>query len=318
MNNEQLDRNYDLRDVYEQFGYEKLHRPDTKKTYRKVVNRFIGDTRKHRVDQISKEVLLSWRDQVVERSSEITYNNYHRHMNAILSFSVTLGLIETNPMRGIRTYPRANTRRKGSKVEDLETFCAFLENDDHPLSPIILNIVLTYFYTGMRRAQLCGLIWRDIDFEDNTILLRKTHSKSGHEWKIAIHENLRPRLLEMKIDLLRRFTDFREDDQVFWIQRYSPDYVGERFTVEQLAGIMKRTSKRSGVKISSHMIRHLVATTLANKEAEGLLETGEIPATLSCIQAFLGHENIATTIGYIEPGLSSQRRVIKGLQLLLG
>ncbi len=66
-------------------------------------------------------------------------------------------------------------------MEDLEKLCNFLEKGPRPLSWIILNMVQTLFYTGMRRSQLCGLIWSDMDFQENTLLLRKRHSRNGRE-----------------------------------------------------------------------------------------------------------------------------------------
>ena len=305
----------DLACICARYCHERPLRPVTIQGYTRLVERFMNDTNVRRVDGVTREILLAYRDQVVERSSPTTYNNYHRHLRALLNFCVDQGLIDENPILKIKPFTRVNVRRKGCTQEDLETLCQFLESDTRPLSPIILNMVLTLFYTAMRRAQLCGLIWQDIDFGDNTILLRKQHSKNGREWRIALHNDLRDRLVKMKQDARERFPDFSETDQVFWIQRYSTGYSGERLTPDQFAGILRRAARRSGVRISAHMIRHLVATTLANQDPGEFHENGEIPATLNTIKDFLGHESISTTIGYIEARLSTQRQVIKGLEI---
>ena len=42
----------------------------------------------------------------------------------------------------------------------------------------------------IRCAQLCGLTWEDIDFQENTILFREQHSKTGDKWHIPLHEDL--------------------------------------------------------------------------------------------------------------------------------
>ena len=112
--------------------------------------------------------------------------------------------------------------------------------------------------------------------------------------------------------------DFSEEEQVFLIQRHSTAYVGERMTPNQLAGIMRRFTSRADIKITPHQIRHLVATTLANRDMDDFQESGTIPSSLNNIKDFLGHENISTTIGYIEPRISNQRKLIKGLELPKG
>lgn len=306
----------DLIRIADQYCRERLLRPATQHTYRKLAQRFVNEMSIRRVDQITKEVLIQWRELISKRASKTTYNNYHRHLRALLNFCVEIELLETNPLLKIRQFRRGvNTRKKGCSMDELQEFCDFLENDKRKLSPVILNMVLTLFYTGMRRSQLCGLDWRDIDFEENTITLRKQYSKSGRKWTIPMHDDLRARLLEMKADIMRRYPEFRGKDQVFMIQRYSSTYTGERMEPDQFGQILSRAADRSGVKISAHRIRHLVATTLANKDTEDFHETGMIPYTLTSIKDFLGHEDIYTTIGYIESKISSQRRIIKGLEM---
>lgn len=309
---------YDLIHVAEQYCRERPLRPATQHTYLKLANRFVNDTSVRRVDHITKEVLLKWREQIAERASRTTYNNYHRHLRALLNFSVEIELIDQNPLLKIRQFRHVNIRKKGCTMEELQDFCDFLDRDTREISPLILNMILTLFYTGMRRSQLCGLDWKDIDFEEDTITLRKQYSKTGREWAIPLHDDLRARLLEMKKDVMDRYPAFSEDDQVFMIQRYSRAYRGERLVPEQFGQILRRTADRSGIRISAHRIRHLVATTLANKDTEDFHETGTIPYTLNSIKDFLGHEAISTTVGYIESRVSSQRKIIKGLKMSKG
>ncbi len=305
---------YDLIHVAEQYFRNRLLRPATQNTYLSVAERFIRDTSVQRVDHITSEVLLSWRDLIAERASKTTYNNYHRHLRALLNFCVEIELIDKNPFLKIKQFRRVNVRKKGCTMEELQEFCNFLARDSRKISPLILNMILTLFYTGMRRSQLCGLEWQDIDFHENTITLRKQHSKTGKEWTIPLHDDLRTILLAMKQDVMQHWPSFSESDQVFLIQRYSRDYLGERLEPEQFGQILRRMADRSGIRISAHRIRHLVATTLANKDTEDFHETGTIPYTLNSIKDFLGHEAITTTIGYIESKVSSQRTIIKGLR----
>ncbi|MCY4219637.1 MAG: site-specific integrase [Gammaproteobacteria bacterium] len=316
-NSNSNDKKYDLIKIYEDFAHERDHQPPTKVSYRKVINTFTKNTSITRVDQITKEVILLWRDAVVERSSKSTFNSYRRHLLSILNYCVEIELIENNPIQKVKQYTHVGGRKKGCSKKDLNTLIHFLRNDWRTLSYFFLMIVVTLYFTGIRRSQLCGLIWHDIDFKENLILLRKTHSKSRKEWKIPLHSELRPYLLDMKMDTMEQFEDFREDDQIFMVQRYSSEYVGDRLLPDQLTGIMRRISTRSGVKISAHMIRHLVATLLSNRDDGEEYRNGEIPHTLNGIQEFLGHANIATTIAYIEPSIALQRKVIKSLDLKL-
>jgi len=271
-----------------------------------LAKRFVIETSAQHVDNITDEVILAWRDLIVERSSTTTCNTCHRHLGALLDFCIEENLIQENPLSRIRIFSRANNRRKGCSLEELEKLCDFLEDDAGPLSPIAPTMVQMLFHAGMRRSQLCSLIWHDLDFHEDTLLPGKQHSKNGREWRIALHDVLRPKLFEMKQNAMLGFPDFSENDQVFWIQRYSRAYADEKLTPQQFAGILRRASRRSGTGTSAHKIRHLVATTPASKDTGDFHETGAVPYTLNGIGDFPGHENITTTVGYIEPGISIQ------------
>ena len=51
----------------------------------------------------------------------------------------------------------------------------------------IKPMVLLSLHTGMRQGNLFSLLWGDIDFENNTIILRATVSKSGKTLRIPLN-----------------------------------------------------------------------------------------------------------------------------------
>ncbi|MCY4148446.1 MAG: hypothetical protein OXF73_03640 [Gammaproteobacteria bacterium] len=158
MTDQPADNDLDLIRICEQYCRERPLHPATVIGYMKLPRLFVKDTSVHRADRITREVLLEWRDQVAERSSKTTFNNYHRHLRALLNFCVELELIGTNPILKVKQFTRVNVRKKGCTLEQLHELCSYLESDSRPLSSFVLNIVLALFFTGMRRPQLCGLI----------------------------------------------------------------------------------------------------------------------------------------------------------------
>ena len=306
---------FTLTGICARYCRERPLRPNTVRMYNRVVSLFERDTGISRLDDLTMDRLLQWRDDVASRSSITTFNNYRRHVMALLNFCVDQGFIEINPMKRLKPYTRANARRRGCTKAELLSACQFLSSDrDNPASPVMLAIILTLYYTGVRCAQLCGLSWQDIDFDDNTILLRKLHSKNGREWRIPMHDTLGRKLQAIKKDQFGRFAGIDKSSQVFRIQLYSNLYAGDRLTPEQLSCAFMRVSKRCGVRISPHRIRHLFATILANQHHGDYAGTGEPPATLVAIKEILGHTNITTTAGYIEPSLSTQRALIGDIE----
>lgn len=73
------------------------------------------------------------------------------------------------------------------KVRNLQTVTRIDENDfaDH-LKPL----VLLSLSTGIRRNSLLSLQWRDINFNDETIMVRAATSKSGKQYYVPMNEQV--------------------------------------------------------------------------------------------------------------------------------
>lgn len=100
--------------------------------------------------------------------SSKTILHYHRLISAILQVAVQWQVIPSNPCSRVKA-PRVE--RKEAEYFDDEEAIYILQriNDESPTHKAMIYILL---YTGMRRGELCGLEWSDIDFENDIIRIR--------------------------------------------------------------------------------------------------------------------------------------------------
>lgn len=102
--------------------------------------------------------------------ADTTILHYHRLIGTILQTAVQWQVIHDNPAR----------RVKPPKVPKLEA--KYLEDTDLPAILEALSkerirwrtMVLLLLYSGVRRGELCGLDWKDIDFENKIIHIRRS------------------------------------------------------------------------------------------------------------------------------------------------
>lgn len=103
--------------------------------------------------------------EVVERSRTLSDNtvlHYHRLLSSMLEKAVKWQILFDNPCRRVEA-PRIE-HKEAVYLDDEQTQQLLLCLQDEPLQ--YRSIVTLLLYTGMRRGELCGLEWSDIDFDN--------------------------------------------------------------------------------------------------------------------------------------------------------
>jgi integrase len=99
-----------------------------------------------------------------------TISHHHRLISSILNQAVFWQVIPDNPTRRVKP---PKVERKEAKYLDEEqtvTLLHLLDNEPHQNQVMIRLFLLS----GVRRGELCGLEWKDIDFKNNMITVCRT------------------------------------------------------------------------------------------------------------------------------------------------
>jgi integrase len=200
-----------------------------------------------------------------------------------LNDAVKDNVILKNPERLV-TLPKLERYYNGVSLTKDETIrlLKIVENEQEPLRATI-TLALCY---GMRRSEVCGLRWKDIDFEKNTMHIRNTVTQNGKLLLEGEHTKTKSskRVLSLvgwTVPYLKELYEKQKesgiqlDKVVAW-----PD--GHYVRPDSLSRAFYKLLKRNGFeKIRFHDLRHTAATILA--------ESGLKPKHL---QAFLGHSDV--------------------------
>lgn len=271
-------------------------------------------------DDINRNLLIRWRGWILERKkrSPATWSNYRSHLFALLRWCQIHGWEAGTTLQNIKAANEVGLGKKTMELLPLRDTMRRTEAEDAGVTPgwFWVSVMKTLFFTGIRRRQLVGLTWGDIDRKRMTIHLRAEHSKTKREWTIP----LSPALLPVLDDLQTRSTEAmselmnrkpRREDQVFNVTLFAPSYRTNKRTGQpqklmnesMVSSAFRRIHETTGMEISPHRFRHTFATQLAK---EGNLRE---------LQQILGHTNLSTTMGYVAPDVTRMRNMLGGLSL---
>ncbi|MBD2813967.1 site-specific integrase [Xenorhabdus sp. Flor] len=302
---------YELLDEY---FYAKVLRPDTEKTYSKMVRLFLHYLKEIENIQITPEevthkYILRWRrhELNVKRVAERTWNTKARHMQVLYSFWIKKGLLPEidNPFLDSQVEPGIKRKKVFTEAQLRTMYRVFerftlLEKDASAqqatyrccaLYPTRFWLVVmeTFRLTGMRLNQLVHIRIKDIDFGENSITLRRESSKNHCEYQVALLSPLKPLLQNLLNEMVLRGAI--PDDILFNVHRLSDREVDREKMIDSqpVKSFFRRFSMECGFPVSPHRFRHTLATMLMRNPDRNMQLTKDV----------LGHRSLSSTMEYI-------------------
>ena len=105
--------------------------------------------------------------------SDATVNHIHTMLHGAMKDAVQANIIPRNPTEG-PTAPKPNYKpKKILNEQELETFLDLIRKDE-----VWYEFFYTELMTGLRRGEICGLVWKDFDEKKGTLnVCRTLHRK---------------------------------------------------------------------------------------------------------------------------------------------
>jgi integrase len=294
--------------MLETYIRQNLLRPHTIKAYRAKVDRlvqFIG--RDPYLSEIDETTLLEFRRHILAKNQPSTFNNIRRHISVIFNAAIRAGWLYESPFREVSSAPVATkpVRRIGN--EALATTLAGIREEKFgrwSQPSWFWNAFLTLCrYTGMRLQQVLHLNWGDVNFREDTILLRAESSKTRREWTIPLSVKLRTPLLELRFQCLRVSPQAVENHAAVFnyslfrgVRTMKPR---QRMTEWQVCRFFRGMNKETGLRMSTHRLRHTLGSEAMRKVRNPKV-----------VQEILGHTSLNTTMIYVTVELEDMRDAI--------
>lgn len=105
-----------------------------------------------------------------KRLSDSTIHYYHAVLSSLLTTAVQWQVIPSNPCERVK--PPKVTEKESRYLNEYETADLLAALEDEPIQYAVAVKLLVF--TGLRRGELCGLEWQDIDFINHKLSVKRT------------------------------------------------------------------------------------------------------------------------------------------------
>ena len=202
-------------------------------------------------------------------------------LSSILQSAVDLKIIEYNPCRGVKLNFKMNNYIQKYNYYSVETYHLVLTllKKEPLIYQVIIELALK---TGLRKSEIFGLTYLDIDFENQTITVNKTRNYIAGQGMIEKSTKTKSsnRIIsvsEKMLDKLKLLINNNCDNK----------YIFENTNFNTISLWFKNWQIKNKIEpiITFHDLRHTHATLLLSQGVD-----------VKTISARLGHTSISTTL----------------------
>lgn len=269
-----------------------------------------------RVDKItSVDIQRFVRSMVSEGLSPSTVKGYVRFVSVILSSAVKKRIITFNPCTVVDCPTERKKERNFYTVEEVRTFLEFLNKEPSDKNPFVVFFTLAA-YMGARRGELLGLEWKDIDFDNDVIFIKRAyyyspyHKKSFTDTPKTATSLRGLKLPSHVMETIKEYRKWQERRREIcggsWIEtdRLFTAWNGEPMHPSTPYRYLKKFCMRIGMrKVNIHSFRHFNASALINSGVD-----------VVTVQTALGHSTPSTTLNiYSHSFNNAQTRAMEAI-----
>ena len=242
-------------------------------------------------ESVDSDIIRDWMESMMDKGDMAsTVNSSLSAVRSFFRFALTRKMVSNDPAHLVKGPKKQKPLPQFVREEEMNRLLDTDEMWESGLAGLRARTIIILFYeTGIRLAELIGLNETDVDFSARQL---KVTGKRNKQRIVPFGEELEKALYEY---LQQRNAQPIHDDPALFLSNK-----GKRMTRSQIGVIVKRYLSLTTTlkKRSPHVLRHSFATAMLNNGAG-----------LESVRMLLGHESVATTQIYTHTTFEQLKRV---------
>lgn len=257
-----------------------------------VINKFFDELKKPMMTEKGKTKILS----------KTTIKNIRRTLKQALDFAVENGYILANPLQ-VQKKKRSTKKALESEGSNFEAVTIsqikIIELIEKTEDPMVKLIIALAGLLGLRRGEIRGLLWDDIDFERKIINIRmQLHAKASDRGNLKTPNSIRTlKIPDYIIDLMLNVRKLQDQTkQKFGEEKFAggfvlthcfnSKYIGKPFSANYYSDEFKKVlEKRGFTNMRLHDFRHSFGSNLLYQGVD-----------IVTVSELMGHASVAITL----------------------
>lgn len=274
-----------------------------------------------------QEVINAWANEMT------SYIDYKIQANLIFKYAYMHGLIEKNPFDRVVTPKKQNTLIYDIEEEntinfytreELKLFLNLLYNEESFKYFMMFRLLA---FTGIRKGELLALFWSDIDFEEETLRIRKTLAETKGKRLLQTPKSPASRrvisLDQTTLSVLEKWRTLQKEEYEQFNLKVKDDneqLVFSRYSLQtgdfEFFRLAHLNDKLHHFLMNHPELPFITVHGLRHTHASLLFEAG---VTIKDVQARLGHSDIKTTMDiYTHVTNSAREKAAKKFENFIG
>ena len=242
-------------------------------------------------ESVDSDIIRDWMESMMDKGDMAsTVNNRLSAVRSFFRYALTRGLVERDPSHIVKGPKKQKPLPYFVREADMNRLIDIPQMWGEGFKGLRARTIIILFYeTGMRLAELTALNDQDIDFVSHQL---KVTGKRNKQRIIPFGRELEQTLLQ--------YMALRDEQPAHDDQALIQNDKGERMSRFQVERIVRSCLSRvtTQKKRSPHVLRHSFATAMLNNGAG-----------LESVQKLLGHESVATTEIYTHTTFEQLKKV---------
>lgn len=242
-----------------------------------------------------------------------TLQKYKNAISNVFNRAVEWKILQSNPATGIQASKGIHTSREAFDMDEMNYILECCNNEDlywHATVRLAMEL-------GMRRGEIIGLEWNQINFVTNSIRIKQSitlDKRSADNKKLKGTKTDKWRTVDMSeslASLLKKLSKEKKKEMSIMSELWQgkkhffviSDETGQPFRPDSISKRWRRFRMKYNIReLPFHSLRHTSATWLLNK--------GVSPKV---IQQRLGHQDIKTTLNVYSHVLENTHREVANM-----